>query len=222
LKAKNYPVPACPDRPILKHRPVSRGQFVPVSLWRSSRTVSNSGRCLMGAVFGRPWRRVLTIEVNRLSMHSEKVSRPSRFSKRPKGVLVLLAGGLLRCFTGINRRRRNGLCNPSPPESARHYPQIFCNWPRQPRLARTPLAGGGAVVYAAAGFWRPTVSAQSRLGGVVAVCSGGLYLPLEVWESPNRSRGRVSRFWPIKLLRCRLPRMGADLAQAGRRGLSEH
>jgi uncharacterized membrane protein (DUF2068 family) len=101
-----------------------------------------------------------------------------------KGVLVLLAGfGIFELFHRDAQRVANELVREFHLNPASHYPRIFIHLAEQATPSRLLILAAGAAAYAALrlieayGLWHERAWAKW-----LALISGGIYVPLEVWD----------------------------------------
>jgi uncharacterized membrane protein (DUF2068 family) len=101
-----------------------------------------------------------------------------------KGLLVLIAGfGLLSLVHRDAQQTAEMIVRHLHLNPARHYPRVFIQAAGHVRSSRLWLLAGGAFVYSlvrfieAYGLWRLRPWAEW-----FAIASGGLYLPVEIYE----------------------------------------
>jgi uncharacterized membrane protein (DUF2068 family) len=106
-----------------------------------------------------------------------------------KGILVMAAGvGVLSLIHHDVQRVAEAVVRHLHLNPARHYPQVFIAAAARVTDARLWLLASGAFAYSAVriveayGLWHARVWAEW-----LAIVSGGLYLPVEVYELVHRS-----------------------------------
>jgi uncharacterized membrane protein (DUF2068 family) len=121
-------------------------------------------------------------------MNSHSAVKVVAFAEAAKGVLVLLVGfGLLSLIHHDLQRHAEALVRHLHMNPASHIPKVFLDFSeRLPQERLAPYAAGAAVYVAlrfieAYGLWKDRMWAEW-----LAAISGGIYLPVELYEMLQR------------------------------------